>query len=263
MCSGFLARTDELAARQRRGSVNPVFVPLYDVNPLRSIRFQYANLALILTNIVVFVLFQAQDVIAGNDCGQALLAKVFGIIPMELLGTQVSFEGCPQTLIGALAVPEPLTLISYAFLHGDILHLLGNMLFLWVFGDNVEDALGHVRYVIFYILCGIAAGLLHIGLNLDSTAPLIGASGAISGVVAAYLLLHPRVHLWVLVLRVIPLQVPAYWALGAWILMNVVLAVIPLEPLVAWWAHVGGMIAGAILVIFMRRPGVPLLAGPS
>jgi membrane associated rhomboid family serine protease len=240
-----------------------VFVPIYDENPLRRISFQYANLLLIALNVIVFVVFQARDVWYGQECNALLFSKAFGIIPMELTGIQVNFEGCPVAVSGSLAMPEPLTLLSYMFLHGDIWHLLGNMLFLWVFGDNVEDALGHVRYVIFYLLCGIAGGLLHTVLSPGATAPLIGASGAVSGVVVAYLLLHPRVHLWVLVLRVIPLQVPAFLALGAWIGMNLVLAFLPsIQPLVAWWAHVGGMVAGAVLILVMRPSGVALFQGP-
>jgi membrane associated rhomboid family serine protease len=136
------------------------------------------------------------------------------------------------------------------------------MLFLWAFGDNVEDALGHFRYLVFYLLCGVAGGLVHFAVHPASTAPLIGASGAIAGVIAAYLMLTPRVHLWVLALEIIPLKVPAYLALGAWIIMNIVLAFTTLDPTVAWWAHLGGLATGALLVIVMRQPGVPLFAGP-
>ena len=240
-----------------------MFVPVYDINPLRRIKFQYVNVALIAINVVVFLIFQERDIFSGNDCGQVMFSKAFGIIPLQLLGTPVSFQDCPDGAFGAYSVPAPLTLLTYMFLHGSIWHLAGNMLFLWVFGDNVEDALGHVRYLIFYLLCGIAGGLLYFATQLHSTAPLIGASGAIAGVVAAYVILSPHVHLWVLVLRIIPLQLPAYWAIGAWIGMNVVFAVINIDSSVAWWAHIGGLIAGAVLVIFMRQRGVPLFAKPS
>ena len=112
------------------------------------------------------------------------------------------------------AVPERLTLLSYMFFHGDILHLAGNMLFLWVFGDNVEDAMGHIKFLIFYLACGVIAGLVHAWVVPTSDAPLIGASGAVAGVIAAYLMLHPRVRVWVLALKAIPLRISAAFALG-------------------------------------------------
>jgi membrane associated rhomboid family serine protease len=155
-------------------------------------------------------------------------------------------------------VPERLTLISYMFFHGDILHLAGNMLFLWVFGDNVEDAMGHVRFLVFYLACGVIAGLTHAWMVPDSDSPLIGASGAVAGVIAAYLMLHPRVRVWVLALKAIPLRISAAFALGLWILIQVVMVLLPQVGPVAWWAHIGGLVAGAVLVVFMRRSGVPL-----
>ena len=237
-----------------------VFVPIYDINPLRRIRFQYATVAIIILNVLVFFIFQARDVLAGNECSELSFSKAFGLIPLELLGTPVGIEGCPSSAVAGIAAPEPLTLLTYMFLHGDIWHLVGNMLFLWVFGDNVEDALGHFRFVAFYLLCGIAGGLAHTLMQQTSTAPLIGASGATSGVVAAYLMLHPRVSMWVLVLRIIPLKVPAYLALGAWVIMNAVLAVIAVDQVIGWWAHLGGMVAGAVLVILLRQPGVKLFS---
>jgi membrane associated rhomboid family serine protease len=144
------------------------------------------------------------------------------------------------------------------FIHGDILHLSGNLLFLWVFGDNVEDALGHVKFLVFYLVCGVAAGLAHAVMQPDSSIPLIGASGAVAGVIAAYLILHPRVRVWVLVFRFIPVRITAALALGAWILTQIVMLLLPEGDLVAWWAHVGGLMAGAALVLIMRRRGVRL-----
>jgi membrane associated rhomboid family serine protease len=236
-----------------------VFVPIRDINPLKKIQFQHVTIALIAVNVLVFFLFQFQDLMQLDACHAMGFAKSYGIIPVELRGVDVALPAeCLTIGNQVFQIPEPLTLVSYAFLHGDVWHLVGNMLFLWVFGDNVEDAMGHVRFLMFYILCGIAAGLTHFALNAQSAVPLIGASGAVAGVVAAYLMLHPRVNLWVLVFRVIPLQVRAVWALGAWILMNVFFALVPSEPLVAWWAHIGGMIAGAILIVLMRRRGVAL-----
>ena len=176
-------------------------------------------------------------------------------------------------------MPEPATLVTYMFFHGGWVHLIGNMAFLWVFGDNVEDAMGHVRFLAFYLLCGMAAGLLHTAVVssgnglipadvaasagitepvLLSQAPLIGASGAVAGVISAYLMLHPRVMVWVLALRFIPLRIYALYALGLWILMQVVMVMLPQEGPVAWWAHIGGLISGAVLITVMKRSDVPL-----
>ncbi len=225
-----------------------VFVPLSDDNPLRSIPFQWVTVALIALNCVAFIL----QVSPGGD---AAIAS-FGLTPAELFG------GSGGGLGGAsseLQVPEGLTLVTYQFLHGDILHLLSNMIFLWVFGDNVEDAMGHVKFLIFYLLCGIIAGLAHAVLAPQSTMPLIGASGAVAGVIAAYLILHPRVRVWCLAFRFIPLRIPAMWVLGVWAATQFVMVLIaPPGDQVAWWAHIGGMAAGAVLILFMRRPGVPL-----
>lgn len=221
-----------------------MFVPLQDDNPLKRIKYQYVNVSLIVANVVVFLLS-----LAGST--DHVVAS-FAVIPGELFG--FSAGGFPQSV----QIPERLTLLTYMFFHGDIIHLAGNMLFLWVFGDNVEDALGHVKFLIFYLLCGIAGGLAHVFMTADPSAPLIGASAAIAGVVAAYLVLHPNVSVWVLVFRFFPLKIRAFWVLGAWVLMNVAFAILPVDPQVAWWAHVGGIVTGALLVLVMRRRGVPL-----
>jgi membrane associated rhomboid family serine protease len=142
--------------------------------------------------------------------------------------------------------------------HGDIFHLLSNMLFLWVFGDNVEDAMGHARFLAFYLLSGVAGGLAHAAIQSSSASPLIGASGAVAGVIAAYLMLHPRVRVWVLAFRFIPLRIAAAWVLGVWVVTQIMMAFVAPVDQIAWWAHVGGMVAGAILVLFLRRPGVLL-----
>jgi membrane associated rhomboid family serine protease len=147
------------------------------------------------------------------------------------------------------------------FLHGDWWHLIGNMLFLWVFGDNIEDAMGAIRFFFFYIFCGIAAGLAHAYANVGSEAPLIGASGATSGVVGAYLILYPRVRMWVLAFMRIPLKVPAYLMIGAYIVTQFAFIFMGVQDNTAWWAHVGGVIAGMFFVFFFRRPGTPLFAG--
>jgi membrane associated rhomboid family serine protease len=229
-----------------------MFVPLHDENTLKSIRFQYVTILLIVINVIVYFLETArldEVAIAG-----------FAIIPRELFDT--SLLPIPTETAGPM-FPERLTLLTYMFFHGDILHLAGNMLFLWVFGDNVEDAMGHIKFLIFYLACGVFAGLVHAWIEPSSDIPLIGASGAVAGVIAAYLVLHPRVRVWVLALKAIPLRISAFFALGVWIAIQVFMVVVArLNPEAmgptAWWAHIGGLIAGAVLVVFMRRPGVPL-----
>jgi membrane associated rhomboid family serine protease len=245
-----------------------MFVPLRDENRLRSIRFQFVTTALIAVNVLVYLF-------GLTDFGGSMLGS-FALIPSELLGA-----GAPggATETGASgAFPETVTLFSYMFFHGGIYHLVGNMLFLWVFGDNVEDAMGHLKFLAFYLACGVFAGLTHAfisGTSLGSALPeiagalgdapassqdipLIGASGAVAGVIAAYLMLHPRVQVWVLAFKWIPLRISAALALGVWIAMQVVMVLLPQSGPVAWWAHIGGLVAGAILVVFLRRPGVPL-----
>ncbi|MFN3868418.1 MAG: rhomboid family intramembrane serine protease [Hyphomicrobiaceae bacterium] len=238
------ASIDGFGAEAISGSNGAVFVPVKDDNPLKSIHFQYVTMALILTNIAVFVLS-----VVGTS--EAMVAS-FAVIPGELFGVQIG--ELPQSV----AVPERLTLLTYMFFHGDAFHLLGNMLFLWVFGDNVEDAMGHAKFLAFYLLCGIFAGLTHAFLMPGSPLPLIGASGAVAGVIAAYLMLHPRVRVWVLVFKVFPMQISAAIVLGLWVVTQIVMVMMPQTDQIAWWAHIGGLVSGAVLVLFMRRPGVPL-----
>ncbi len=230
-----------------------MFIPVYDYNKHKYIPFQYITLLLIALNVAVFIV-QSSGVPIGAVAS-------FGVVPKELI--EVNYVGGPAYGVNDMfPVPEGYTLISYMFLHGDFYHLLFNMLFLWVFGDNVEDAVGHFKFLLFYLACGVAGALLHTILTPESQRPLIGASGAVAGVIAAYLLLHPRVLVWVVVLRFIPIKIYAAWALGAWVLFQFLMAYLATigvqkEP-VAWWAHVGGMAAGAVLILLMRRPGVAL-----
>lgn len=226
-----------------------VFIPLSDDNPLRSIRFQWVNIGLIVANAAVFLL-------QNTGTGPAVAAS-FAVVPSELFQVRI-FGGNAHGVFDAVPIPEGATLFTYMFLHGDILHLLSNMLFLWVFGDNIEDALGHFKYLVFYLACGIAGGLAHAVMLPDSKLPLIGASGAVAGVIAAYLILHPRVLIWVLAFRIIPLKIAAVWVLGVWVATQFAMILLNQPDQVAWWAHIGGMAAGVILVFIMRRPGVPL-----
>ena len=227
-----------------------MFVPIGDDNPLKRIRFHYVTVALIIVNVLVFLLETA----AGPD---PQFVSSFAVVPQELF--QVHFmRGHASFSTDQLAIPERATLFTYMFFHGDAMHLLGNMLFLWVFGDNVEDALGHFRYLVFFLACGVAAALMHVAMLPKSQDALIGASGAVSGVIAAYMMLHPRVDVWVLALKFIPLRISAALVLGLWIVLQVIMVAFPQAGPTAWWAHIGGLMAGAALVIVMRQPGVPL-----
>ncbi len=139
-----------------------VFIPISDANPLRSIRFQWVTAALIVFNVIVFVL---ENVEPG-----ASRAASFAMVPKELFMVNI-FGGNAHGPYDTVAVPEGVTLLSYMFLHGDIFHLLSNMLFLWVFGDNVEDAMGHTKFLLFFLLCGIAGGLAHAVMQASSKMP--------------------------------------------------------------------------------------------
>ncbi len=224
-----------------------MFIPLHDHNSIEHVTQPFVNWALIAANFAVFIFVQNAGV------GEAANASAYsyGLISSVVFDIK---DLAPELQ----AVPDTFTLVSYAFLHGDWMHLIGNMLFLWVFGDNVEDAMGHIKYLIFYLACAAAAGLAYALASFGSDVPLVGASGATSGVVAAYLMLHPKVKIWVLALGRLPLRLSAQWVLGAWVIYQIVNAAIAEESQVAWSAHIGGLIAGAILVLFLRRRGVPL-----
>lgn len=226
-----------------------MFIPLYDKNVLRHVRFQYITVLLIAANVAIFFLQQTGI--------EPRAVASFGVVPRELLAVGW-FGGAANGPNDVFAVPEPYTLVSYMFFHADLAHLLGNMMFLWVFGDNVEDAVGHLKYLLFYIACGVAAAVTHTLITGDSPRPLIGASGAVAGIIAAYLMLHPRITVWVLAFKFLPLQISAAFALGLWILLQVIMVIVPQVGPVAWWAHIGGFVAGALLILVFRRSGVPL-----
>lgn len=239
-----------------------MFVPLRDDNTLSSIDFQYMTVLLIAVNIAVFAA-------EATGMTNAMIAS-FAVVPNELFAVNfigggavtaplsTAFPGAEEAVVQSVNVPERLTLLTYMFFHGDLFHLGGNMLFLWVFGDNVEDAVGHLKFLFFYLACGVIAAIVHAVVSANSGIPLIGASGAVAGVIAAYLMLHPRVRVWVLVFKAIPMQISALFALGAWIVWQIIMVVAPQVGPVAWWAHIGGLIAGAVLIILLRRPGVKL-----
>ena len=228
-----------------------MFIPLNDDNPLRSISFPFVTVALILANVGIFVFYQSG---LFADMGQATMVDL-AIVPCQLLGLTECAANSGQ-MIGA--IPEQFTPISYMFLHGGWMHLIGNMLFLWVFGDNVEDAMGHLPFIVFYLLCGILAGYAHSLMAPSSPSPLIGASGAVAGVIAAYLMLHPNVLVWVLAFGAISMNLRAVWVLGAWVVLQFASLIMAQQSNTAWWAHIGGLAAGALLILVMRRRGVPL-----
>ena len=216
-----------------------MFLPLHDDTPLKVIRFQFVTMAIIIINILIFLYTGP----LGSDYILASAEGNFGLVPNELLHTEAS--------IGNIA--EPFTLITYLFLHGGWMHLIGNMLFMWVFADNIEDAYGYVGFAIFFLLCGVVGGLTHVFMMPNSNSPLIGASGAVSGVLAAYLVLYPRARVWVLPLFPVPIPLPAILVLGFWFLLQVyhVAAAQPGED-VAWWAHIGGFAFGLVITMIMR-----------
>jgi membrane associated rhomboid family serine protease len=215
----------------------------YGDSPERRI-IPLVNWALILLNVLVFVYelsLPERDLVR--------FFNTWGVVPRDLTPADMS---------------SFITLISSQFLHGGWAHLLGNMLFLWVFGDNVEDAVGHVRYVIFYLLCGAIAALAHVFFNLGDSTPSVGASGAIAGVMGAYLVLYPSASIKVFVpifLFFGLIRLPALVLIGIWFAMQLFSGISSIgevgggEAGIAFWAHVGGFVAGLLLIFIFRQPG--------
>lgn len=224
-----------------------MFIPLHDHNALDHIVRPYVNWSIIAVTVLVYAVFQSGLVF------DAMWATVrsYGMIP-SVITDRV------QLPPGIQHLPEETTLFTYAFLHGSWWHLIGNMLFVYVFGDNIEDAVGHFKYLLFYLLAAAGGAAMHVLIQPGSNLPLVGASGAAAGIVAAYLLLHPHVKVWVLAFGRIPLRLPALWVLGAWIAWQIVQIILMADVEVAWWAHVGGILSGAVLIFILRRPGVKL-----
>jgi len=228
-----------------------MFLPLHDQNPIRHVSFPYVTYGLIALNLLVFLIQLAhQPEAAFND-----FAITFAAIPDHAWANGV-LDRIP-------VLPDQVTLVTYAFFHGDWLHLLSNMLFLWVFGDNIEDAMGHVKFLVFYLLCAVLAALTYFVFSGPEGGWLIGASGAVAGVMGAYIVLYPHARVYVLfrIVIPIPLPVPALWMLGVWIATQVFYLVIGDASPVSWWAHLGGVITGALLCIPLRRRDVLLFGG--
>jgi len=217
--------------------------PVWDDNPFHKARLPLVTWGLILVNVAIFLLQ-----VAARDPGvQAMLAS--------LAATPAAVA---HKIPGPGNVPAELTLVSYQFLHGGWEHIIGNMLYLWVFGDDIEDALGPVRFIAFYLLCGVAAALAFVMANTGSRIPLVGASGAVSGILAAYLLLRPCAEVSVFVFRAV-VRMRAFWVIGAWVALQLYMTLRSPDDGVAYMAHVGGLVAGALLFLVMRPAGVPLL----
>lgn len=210
-------------------------IPLGDENPTRS--FPIVTVALIATNVLVFL----YDKLIGFGAPDAL--HEYAMIPCTISGL-CEYQIPPLT-------PHYLTIFTSMFLHAGILHLGGNMLYLWVFGNNVEDALGHLQFLFWYLAWGVAAALAHVAINANSTIPTVGASGAIAGVLGAYFVLFPTARIRVLVIFFFIIDVvavPAFFLLGLWFLMQ-----FQFQPGVATMAHAGGFVAGAASIFALGR----------
>jgi membrane associated rhomboid family serine protease len=229
-------------------------IPLKSDNPLLT--FPVMTILLIITNTLVFLYELSLSPRAGNR-----LIFEFGLIParIDMLFDPTLHAHVPHAALGSAVLP----IFTSMFLHAGWLHLLGNMLFLWVFGGSVEDRMGHVAYVVFYMFCGLGAGVVHTAFNWGSTLPTIGASGAISGVMGAYIILFPRSRILTLVPLLIIFflwRIPAVLILGYWFVIQFLsglsAAAGAQQGGVAVWAHVGGFIIGAIIVLILglRRP---------
>ena len=213
-----------------------MFLPLKDDNPTNT--FPFVTVGLILANCFVFYHQLALSLPAGQK-----FVFQWGAIPYQIVHGEV--------LYGKGLFPPVLTLFSSMFLHGGFLHLIGNMLYLWIFGNNIEDTLGHFRFLIFYLLAGIGAALAQVFSDPQSTAPMIGASGAVAGVLGAYLLLFPHARILTLMFIFVfirMIRIPALIVLGFWFLMQLLSVTSGFETGVAFFAHIGGFVSGLILV---------------
>lgn len=209
-------------------------IPLKDDNPTRT--FPFVTIFIIAANIAIYI-YQ----LTLGPKGEEFFVLRAGAIPYEITHF---IDIYPFSVI-----PPPLTLFSAMFIHGGLFHVGGNMLYLWIFGDNIEDRLGHFRFIIFYILTGLIASLAHIIMMPDSKIPMIGASGAIAGILGAYFLLYPRAHVRTLVFFfffVDIVKIPALIFLGLWFAFQLLSS--GAGGGIAWYAHIGGFIGGVVLI---------------
>ena len=229
-------------------------IPLRDDNPT-SIT-PVITIGFIVACVLVFL----YQIILGGRGGQIFVYQ-FGAIPAVLFGN----ESLPREIA---AIPASFSLITSMFLHGGFMHLAGNMLYLWIFGNNIEDVMGHRRFIVFYIVCGIIAAMSHAVQNPGSVVPMVGASGAISGVLGAYLLLFPRARVLVLIpfgFFLHTMNIPAGLVLGFWFLLQFINGVVSSGGSgggVAWFAHIGGFIAGMALIGLFKHRSVRFFNPP-
>ena len=216
-------------------------IPLRDSVPAET--FPFFTVLIIFINVAVF----AYQLYLGPELQEEFIMRA-GAIPHEIV------QGIDEPPL--LGYPVRLTLISSMFIHGGFLHIIGNMLYLWIFGNNIEDRVGHMRFVLFYLVCGLIAGVSHIATDPGSMVPMVGASGAISGILGAYLLLFPRARILTLLIfgffiRLV--EIPAVIVLSLWIILQLVNAHFSSGAGVAWFAHIGGFFAGLILIPLFRK----------
>ena len=242
--------------------------PYRDDNPTELT--PVVTVGIIAANVVAWLFVQ------GMGSPEALVRSVcdLGLVPGELLRTATPGTGvelAPGMMCLVDAHPQYITLVTSMFMHGGWLHLIGNMVFLWVFGNNIEDVMGHGRFVVFYLVCGVAAAGAQMLISPNSVVPMVGASGAISGVLGAYLLLYPRVRVHTLLFLgfyVTTVALPAYMMLGYWVILQLFGGLVALSGVdrggTAFFAHVGGFVAGLILIrlfasddTLRRRPQPP------
>lgn len=230
--------------------------PIRDDNP--HFLTPWATWLIVGLNIFAWVFAQglgAEPALSRSVC-------MLGLLPGELLQSVPAGSALqigPDLYCTATDSPSWLSVVSHMFMHGSWMHILGNMWFLWIFGNNVEDSMGHLRFIIFYLLCGFAAAGLQIASDPASMIPMVGASGAIGGVMGAYILLYPRVNVHMLFIfgfYITTFAIPAFWMLGYWFLVQVLGGINSIGVAgggVAFWAHVGGFAAGGILVLLFRK----------
>ncbi|HFD13420.1 MAG TPA: rhomboid family intramembrane serine protease [Crenotrichaceae bacterium] len=223
-------------------------IPLHDDNPTTI------KPVITIVFILICVLVYVWEASLGRQIQQAIFS--LGVIPAALVGS----ASLPAEIA---TIPAWLTIFTSMFMHGGFMHLAGNMLYLWIFGNNIEDAMGHVKFVLFYILCGIAAVFAQVILNPGSTTPMVGASGAISGVLGAYLLLYPHAKVLVLIPFGVfsrTMKVPALYVLALWFGLQLFSSIGSgsQEGGVAFGAHIGGFIAGMLLIPYFRDRKFPI-----
>lgn len=224
-------------------------IPLHDDNPTE--RTPAVTIACIAACVLVFLYQTSLPVDAGNS-----FVFQYGAIPALVFGQ----ANLPEM---GVAIPAYATLVTSMFLHGGWMHLIGNMLYLWIFGNNIEDVMGHARYVTFYLACGILAALSHVLIDPFSSVPMVGASGAISGVLGAYVLLFPRARVLILIPGVGITKVAAGVVLGMWFVMQLLSGGMSIGGKgggVAFFAHIGGFLAGMALIGLFKRRDVPFFA---